>query len=117
MTTNETTRALHDLKLPGMASCWQALEETHQFDRLALRDGMQQMLQYERDTRQNNRIQSLIKNANFRLKATVEELETDTARGISAASVSDLATCNYITNGMTLITRAAGTEKNCYACA
>lgn len=118
MTTNETTRALHELKLPGMASCWESLEETHQLDRLTLRDGMQQMLQYERDTRQNNRIQRLIRNANFRLKASIEELETDTARGISTASASDLATCNYITNGMTLIiTGPAGTGKTYYACA
>ena len=118
MTTNETARTLHELKLPGMASCWESLEETHQLDRLTLRDGMQQMLQYERDTRQNNRIQRLVKNANFRLKATIEELETDTSRGISAASVSDLATCNYIANGTTLIiTGPAGTGKTYYACA
>lgn len=118
MTTNETARALHELKLPGMASCWESLEEMHQLDKLTLRDGMQQMLQYERDTRQNNRIQRLIRNANFRLKASIEELETDTARGISAASASDLATCNYITNGMTLIiTGPAGTGKTYYACA
>ena len=118
MTTNETARALHELKLPGMASCWESLEETHQLDRLTLRDGMQQMLQYERDTRQNNRIQRLVKNANFRLKATIEELETDTSRGISAASASDLATCNYIANGTTLIiTGPAGTGKTFYACA
>ena len=113
MTTNETARALHELKLPGMASCWESLEETHQLDRLTLRDGMQQMLQYERDTRQNNRIQRLVKNANFRLKATIEELETDTSRGISAASASDLATCNYIANGTTLIiTGPTGTNVN-----
>lgn len=118
MTTNETARALHELKLPGMASCWESLEEMHQLDKLTLRDGMQQMLQYERDTRQNNRIQRLIRNANFRLKASIEELETDTARGISTASASDLATCNYITNGMTLIiTGPAGTGKTYYACA
>lgn len=118
MTTNETARALHELKLPGMASCWGSLEETHQLDKITLRDGMQQMLQYERDTRQNNRIQRLIRNANFRLKASVEELETDTTRGISAASVADLATCNYITNGMTLvITGPAGTGKSYFACA
>ena len=118
MTTNETARALHELKLPGMASCWESLEETHQLDRLTLRDGMQQMLQYERDTRQNNRIQRLVKNSNFRLKATIEELETDTSRGISAASVSDLATCNYIANGTTLIiTGPARTGKTYYACA
>ena len=110
MTSNETTRVLHELKLPGMASCWNALEETHQLDKLTLREGMQQMLQYEKNTRQNNRIQRLIKNANFRLKASIEELETDTARRLSASCVSDLATGNYITNGMTMIiTGPAGT--------
>lgn len=118
MTSNETTRVLHELKLPGMASCWNALEETHQLDRLTLREGMQQMLQYEKDTRQNNRIQRLIKNANFRLRASIEELETDTTRGLSAASVSDLAAGNYITNGMTMIiTGPAGTGKTYFACA
>lgn len=64
--TNEIERALHELKLPGMASCWNSLEETHQLDKISLRDGMQIMLQNERDTRQNNRIQRLIKQANFR---------------------------------------------------
>lgn len=118
MTTNETTRVLHELKLPGMASCWNALEETHQLDKLTLREGMQQMLQYERDTRRNNRVQRLAKNANFRLKASIEELETDTARGITAASVSDLATGNYIANGMTvIITGPTGTGKSYFACA
>lgn len=81
MINNETERALHELKLPGMASCWSSLEETHQLDKLTLREGMQIMLQHERDTRGNNRIQRLIKNAGFRLKASMEELETDTARG------------------------------------
>ena len=118
MTTNEITRVLHELKLPGMASCWNSLEETHQLDKLTLREGMQQMMQYERDTRQNNRIQRLIKTANFRLKAPIEELETDTTRGIAASSVSDLVTGNYITNGMTMIiTGPAGTGKTYFACA
>lgn len=118
MTTNETTRVLHELKLPGMASCWNALEETHQLDKLTLREGMQQMLQYERDTRRNNRVQRLTKNANFRLKASIEELEMDTARGITAAAVSDLATGNYIRDGMTVIvTGPAGTGKSYFACA
>lgn len=75
--TNEIERALHELKLPGMASCWKSLEETHQLDKLSLRDGMQFMLQNEQDTRQNNRILRLIKNANFCLKASIEELETE----------------------------------------
>ena len=111
--SNETERTLHELKLPGMASCWSSLEETHQLDKLTLREGMQIMLQYERDTRGNNRIQRLIKNAGFRLRASMEELETDTARGIQACSAADLATGNYITGGMTvIITGPAGTGKS-----
>ena len=116
--SNETERTLHELKLPGMASCWSSLEETHQLDKLTLREGMQIMLQYERDTRGNNRIQRLIKNAGFRLRASMEELETDTARGIQACSAADLATGNYITGGMTvIITGPAGTGKSYFACA
>lgn len=116
--TNEIERALHELKLPGMASCWNSLEETHQLDKISLRDGMQIMLQNERDTRQNNRIQRFIKQANFRLKASVEELETDTTRGISAASAAELAAGGYIDNGMTvIITGPAGTGKSYFACA
>ena len=34
--SNETERTLHELKLPGMASCWSSLEETHQLDKLTL---------------------------------------------------------------------------------
>ena len=91
--SNETERTLHELKLPGMASCWSSLEETHQLDKLTLREGMQIMLQYERDTRGNNRIQQ-------------------------ACSAADLATGNYITGGMTvIITGPAGTGKSYFACA
>lgn len=71
-----------------------------------------------RDTRQNNRIQRLIKQANFRLKASVEELETDTTSGISAASAAELAAGGYIDNGMiVIITGPSGTGKSYFACA
>ena len=54
----------------------------------------------------------------FRLRASMEELETDTARGIQACSAADLATGNYITGGMTvIITGPAGTGKSYFACA
>ncbi len=93
--TDETVKALHGLKLPGMAGCWTSLEETHRLDKLSLRDGMQLMLQHECDTRQANRIARLIRNAGFRLNATMEELETDTTRGIPAAEAADLVTGGY----------------------
>lgn len=116
--TDETERALHGLRLPGMASCWRSLEETHQLDKITLRDGMQLMLQHESDMRQSNRIRRLVKNARFRLTASIEELETDTARGISAATTADLGTGNYIRSGMTVIVSGpTGTGKSYFACA
>ena len=116
--TDETVRALHGLKLPGMAGCWTSLEETHRLDKLSLRDGMQLMLQHERDTRQANRIARLIRNAGLRLKATMEELETDTTRGIPTADAADLATGGYIRDGRTIIICGpTGTGKSFFACA
>ena len=116
--TDETVRFLHDLKLPGMAACWTSLEETHQLDKVSLRDGMQLMLQHERDTRQANRIARLTRNAGFRLKATIEELETDTTRGLSASEVAEYATGGYIRDGRTVIVEGpTGTGKTFYACA
>lgn len=116
--TDETERALHELKLPGMANCWTAMSETHQLDKLSLRDGMQLMVQTERDTRRDNGIARLIKSAHFRLKASIEELEMDTARGVSSATTADLGTGQFIKNGMTvIITGPAGTGKTYLASA
>ena len=100
--TDETIKALHRLKLPGMAGCWSSLEETHRLDKLSLRDGMQLMLQHERDTRQANRIARLIRHY---------------ARN-TAAEVADLATGGYIRDGRTIITCGpTGTSKSYIACA
>ena len=99
--TDETVRFLHDLKLPGMAACWTSLEETHQLDKVSLRDGMQLMLQHERDTRQANRIARLIKNAGFRQKATIEELEMDTTRP-PPMSPNKPQVATYVTRGSLL---------------
>ena len=116
--TDETVRFLHDLKLPGMAACWTSLEETHQLDKVSLRDGMQLMLQHERDTRQANRIARLIKNAGFRQKATIEELEMDTTRGLSTADVTEQATGGYIRDArFTIVIGPTGTGKTFLLCA
>jgi len=116
--TDETVRFLHDLKLPGMAACWTSMEETRQLDKVSLRDGMQMMVQQERDTRQANRIARLIRNADFRLKATVEELETGTTRGLSLPEVQDMATGGYIRGGRTaVVTGPTGTGKTYFICA
>ena len=116
--TDETTRAFHEFKCPGMASCWTSLDEMHQLDKISMRDGVPKLIQSERQTRQANRIARLIKNANFRIKATVEELEVDTTRGLSSNDVNDLTSNGYIRDGRTaIIIGPTGTGKTYLTCA
>ena len=108
----------HKLHMPGMASCWKILTETHQADKLTLPDGLELLLQSELDSRQNNRIERLIRNALFRQMATVEELDPSESRGISAGTLSQLATGEYLKNGTTIIISGpTGTGKSFLATA
>lgn len=115
---NEMNRRLQELKLNGMSACWSSMEETHQLDKLSLRDGMQLMVQSEWDQRQGKRISRLIKSASMRLNATLEQLEISSARGVPADLVTEMGTGNYIRNGRSvIITGPTGTGKSYLACA
>ena len=74
------TSAQKALKMPGMAESWRVMEETtHQLDKLSVRKAMLRLVQAEMDNRETNRIAKLIKGADFRLTATIEELDIDVA--------------------------------------
>lgn len=109
----EIKNALQALKLSGMAACWTSMYETRQADRLSLPDGLQLLLQAEKDTRSANRINRLVKNAAFPYPAILEEIDNDPARGIEASLVSQLGTCDFVRQGMSvIITGATGTGKS-----
>jgi len=104
--------------MPGMAACWQSMEEIHQSDKLTLRDGLQILIQAETDSRESNRINKLVKDANFRLPAIMEELEIDATRGVPADVILQLSSGEYIKKGQTvIICGATGTGKSYLACA
>ena len=108
------TSALKALKMPGMAESWRVMEETHQLDKLSVREAMPLLLQAEMDNRETNRISKLIKGSGFRLTATIEELDIKAARGrgVPADVITQLGTGEYIKMGGTIIiSGAAGTGK------
>ena len=112
------TTSFRTLHMPGMSACWKTLNETHQTDKLSLSDGLELLLQSELDSRRNNRIERLIRNAGFRQQASMEELETSEARGIPAGAISQLATGEYLKHGATIvISGPTGTGKSFLACA
>lgn len=109
---------LKSLRMPGMAQCWLSLQETRKIDALSFTDGLQLLLQAEKDQRKENRNTRLIKEARFRYRANIEEIVFDSARGLEKNKILQLASCEYIRRGAAiLITGAAGTGKSWLATA
>lgn len=109
---------LKQLRLHGMNRSWQALNETRKLHELTLSEGMEVLLQAETDDRDGKRFERLQANANFRYKASVEELNMDPTRGMDRSMVANFATGDYISKGEAiLICGATGTGKSFFASA
>jgi DNA replication protein DnaC len=105
-------------RLSGMAQQWQTLDETRRLAELTLWEGMELLLQAEADKRQENRYERLMKNAGFRYRASIQEVNADPARGIDKSLIARLAMGDYIKNGeAVIITGAAGCGKSFIASA
>jgi DNA replication protein DnaC len=114
----EQKSKLQALRLSGMAGCLQTLYETRKMHELSLIDGLQMLIQAESDVRWNNRYSRLLKSANFRYTASLEQIDTGGHRGIDPGMLSTLAVGNYIKNGESiLITGATGVGKSMLATA
>jgi DNA replication protein DnaC len=115
---DEMSKELQKLKLSGMAQLWTSLGETLQLSKLTLTDGLMMLLQAENDTRKANRNRRLIKDADFRYPATLEQIQASSQRGLDPNQLVVLATGNYLQNGESiLITGAAGVGKSYLATA
>lgn len=107
-----------ELRLHGMNRAWNALLETRKHHELSLSEGLELLLQNEYEDRKNKRFERLRKNAGFRYQASIEEVYTETSRGIDKELLTSLATGSYIQNGESvLITGASGCGKSFIASA
>ncbi len=71
------------MRLSGMAG---ALQESRKIHELSFTDGLRILLQAERDQRQSNRYARLVKNASFRYRASIEEINFDASGGLDKIS-------------------------------
>lgn len=110
---DEISNALRSLKMPGMAHYRTTMQETRQHDSLSLKDGLQLLIQAELDNRTTSRNSRLVKKARFRYQTSISEVINDSNRGVDKQKVLNLATCDYVRKGVSvLITGAAGTGKS-----
>ncbi len=109
---------MKSLRLSGMCRMWQAMHETRRHHELSLSEGLEILLQAETQDRENRRFERLTKAAHFRYQASVEELHTNTGRGLDKELITTLATGDYITKGdSVIITGATGCGKSFIASA
>jgi DNA replication protein DnaC len=115
---NQIETQMTRLKLHGMAKAWTALKEARKNQSLSLTEGLELLLQSEELEKDNRRFKRLEHTAQFRYKASLEELKLDRTRGLDDLLLASLSTGDYLTKGESvLITGATGCGKSYLASA
>jgi DNA replication protein DnaC len=99
----EIESKLKQLRLKGMMQSWKSLEDTRRLHEISFREGMEMLLQAEEDERRNSRFERLLQNAHFRYQASLEEMNYDPSRGLDKNMITELASCQYINQGESIL--------------
>ena len=94
---------MNTLRLQGMSLLWDSLTESSQHLQLDLHDGLQLLLQAEREDRQHRRTSRLISQARFRYQASMEEISFDASRKLDKDLILSLSDCQFITKGQSVV--------------
>lgn len=115
---NNIETHLSTLRLHGMKNIWQAMLETRRHHELSFAEGLELLLDAEVIERGNRKTDRMLKNAQFRYQASIEQIRFDPPRGLDKALITTLATGEYISKGdAVLITGATGCGKSYLASA
>lgn len=110
---------LRQLKLPGMATALQTqLEQVGTYEQLPFLERLALLLDHEALSRDQRKHQRLIRQARFKLGATVQDIDYQHPRNISPAQIARLAQGEWIRRAQNLlITGPCGSGKTYLACA
>jgi len=118
MTTQPLT-ALRQLKLPGMAAALQSqLEQVGAYEGLAFTERLALLVEQECISREQRKQQRLIRQARFKLAATVQDIDYQHPRNLARPQMARLAQGEWIERRQNLLlTGPCGSGKTYIACA
>ncbi len=118
MLIEPTLARLQALRLTGMAAALEEQLGVPDVQSLSFEDRLALLLEREATEREDRRMRRLLKQAKFRLEATVEDLDFRSPRGLDRSLTLRLVGCEWIrAHQAVLIVGATGTGKTYLACA
>ena len=117
--TTQTLHRLRELKLGGMANALeQQLQQIDTFEALPFVERLSLLLEQEHSLRENRKQLRLIRQARFRVRATVQEIDYQHKRNLKREVVARLAQGDWIDRKQNLlVTGPCGSGKTYIACA
>jgi DNA replication protein DnaC len=114
----ESLDKMNRMRLLGMHHAFETAIETKKMNTFTNDELVHHLIQSEWDNRQYRALQRGLKNANFRYKASIEQLDYTEERGLDKNLVQRLSDCSFINKGEDLfITGSTGTGKSFLASA
>jgi DNA replication protein DnaC len=93
---DQTIEKMKTMKLYGMLRAFRASLESENADKWTADQLLSLLIDSEWDERYNRKLNRTVKNARFRYKASVEQINFDTARDLNKNHVLRLADCDFI---------------------
>ncbi len=118
MNNQATIEKMQEMRLLGMLSSFRETFSTGMQNKFSADEMVAHLIDAEWDERYNRKFNTLLKNAAFRYKASIEEIDYKPSRKIDRNVILRFSTCDWIKKGESIIiTGSTGTGKSFMACA
>jgi len=116
--THEIIQLMQQLRLTGMRAAFESLVATKNMDQTGNDELLNLLLQAEYDERESHKANRRLQNARFRIRASMEEIDFLTSRGINKNQLLRLTDGSFVKNAENiLITGPTGIGKSFLASA